>query len=341
MSTRQRPGHPYWTPNLKKRMVAITASLVVGVALMAVKFYTYLLTGSSAILSDALESIINVVASAFAMGSILFSALPPDEDHPYGHGKIENFSAGFEGALIILAAIGIFKTGVAHLIDPHPLPNLKIGLVLLVGAAMINLALGIALMRTGRKTESLALTADGKHILTDVYTSGGVVIGLLLVYLTGWYWLDGTVACLVGLNILFTGAKLIRESFAGLMDRSDPDLLDEIAALVLAHKKDYWIDIHQLRVLRSGNHVHIDFHMVLPWDFSLAKAHAEVKKLENILIDHFKGRASVLIHADPCKTPECPICGRPDCDNRTGAHEKAVPWTREMLIRYGQKQASK
>jgi cation diffusion facilitator family transporter len=338
MPTFQRSRSQYWTPNLKKRLVAITASLLVGLGLMALKFYTYRMTDSSAILSDALESIINVVASAFAMGSILFSAMPPDEDHPYGHGKIEYFSAGFEGALIILAAIGIFKTGVDHLIHPRHLPNLGEGLLLLMGAAVVNLTLGIVLIRTGRKTGSMALTADGKHILTDVYTSAGVVIALFLVYLTGWYWLDGTVACLVGLNILVTGAKLIRESFAGLMDTSDPELLDEITALVQAHKKTHWIDIHQLRAHRSGNHVHIDFHMVLPRDFSLATAHAEVKEIEKALESHFKGDASVLIHADPCEAPDCPVCSRTGCQNRGDEYDENASWTRELLIRSQKKQ---
>jgi cation diffusion facilitator family transporter len=143
------------------------------------------------------------------------AAKPPDESHPYGHGKIEYFSAGFEGALIILAAIGIFKTGISHILNPHPLEYLQQGIFLLVGASAVNLLLGILLLRVGKQNQSLVLTADGKHILTDVYTSLGVLAGLFLVDYTGWFWLDGVIAIIVGINILITGAKLVRQSLPG------------------------------------------------------------------------------------------------------------------------------
>jgi cation diffusion facilitator family transporter len=286
----------------KLRMTTIAISLSVSVALMAVKFYTFHLTRSSAVLSDALESIINVVAAAFAVVSIWMAAQPPDADHPYGHGKIEYFSAGFEGALIIIAAIGIFKTGISHLLMPKPLDNLQTGLVILIAAAAINLLLGIGLVRVGKKTESLTLIADGRHVLTDVYTSVGVVAGLLLVQLTGWLWLDGGIACLVGVNILLTGTRLVRQSFSALMDASDPRLLDEISRLLEKHRRGVWIDIHQLRAWRSGNFVHIDLHLVLPRDYLLDDAHAQAKSLEKLLINHFEGNAGVLIHMDPCGT---------------------------------------
>ncbi len=284
------------------RMTTIGISLSVSVALMAVKFYTYHLTRSSAVLSDALESIINVVAAAFAVVSIWMAAQPPDSDHPYGHGKIEYFSAGFEGALIIFAAIGIFKTGISHLLRPQPLANLQAGLAILVAAAAINLLLGIGLVSVGKKTESLTLIADGRHVLTDVYTSVGVVVGLLLVHLTGWLWLDGGIACLVGVNILVTGTRLVRQSFSALMDASDPHLLDEISRLLEKHRQDDWIDIHQLRAWRSGNFVHIDLHLVLPRDYLLDDAHNQAKALEKLLVEHFGGNAGVLVHMDPCGT---------------------------------------
>ena len=200
---------------LGARLPAILISFVVGLLLMGVKFYAYRLTGSSAILSDALESIINVVASGFAIASILIASKPPDADHPYGHGKVEYFSAGFEGALIILAAFGIFRTALPRILNPQPLPYLSEGLLILLAAGLVNLLLGVGLIRVARKTDSLVLMADGKHILTDVYTSGGVVIGLWLVSLTGYYWLDGAIACAVGLNILVTGGMLVRQSIAG------------------------------------------------------------------------------------------------------------------------------
>ena len=288
--------------HLKTRMRAICISLVVSVGLMAAKFYAFHLTRSSAVLSDALESIINVVAAAFAVGSIWMAAKPPDSEHPYGHGKIEFFSAGFEGALIIFAAVGIFKTGISHLLMPKPLANLQAGLAILVGASAINLLLGIGLVRVGKKVQSMTLIADGKHVLTDVYTSVGVVAGLFLFQWTGWRWLDGGIACLVGINILLTGTRLVGQSFSALMDASDPQLLDEISRLIEKHRKGVWIDIHQLRAWRSGNFVHIDLHLVLPRQHLLDDAHTEAKALEQLLIDYFEGNADVLVHMDPCGT---------------------------------------
>jgi cation diffusion facilitator family transporter len=311
----------------KSNFAVIAFSIFVGVILMAVKFYAYKITGSSAILSDALESIINVVAGAFAMFSILLAAKPPDESHPYGHGKIEYFSAGFEGALIILAAIGIFKTGISHLLYPHPLEYLQQGILLLVSASAVNLLLGILLLRVGKRNQSVVLTADGKHILTDVYTSLGVLAGLVLVNYTGWFWLDGVIAIIVGINILITGANLVRQSYAGLMNKAEPDLLREIADLLIANRKDIHIDVHQLRAWRSGNFIHIDFHLILPRDFSLDCAHRENKALEKTIQDYFGGRASVMIHLDPCLDQECPVCGQSLCTLRHSHQNELVQWT--------------
>ena len=179
------------------------AAVIFGVVIMGLKFYGYLITGSSAILSDALESIINVVASAFGLGSVILSARPADENHPYGHGRIEFFSAGFEGSLILIAAVGIFFEGLKQTIYPIDLPNLGEGLFFLVTAGLGNLVLGLALLRVGKRTGSIVLEADGKHLLTDVFTSVVVLIGLLLVFLTGWFRLDGLIACAAGINIVF------------------------------------------------------------------------------------------------------------------------------------------
>jgi len=317
------------------RITAISLSLFIGTALMLGKFYIYTMTRSTAVLSDALESIINVVASTFALVSILVADRPPDRNHPYGHGKIEYFSAGFEGALIILAAVGIFITAWPHLFHTDELPHLESGLLILFGISLINLLLGVGLVLTGRRTASLTLIADGKHVLTDVYTSGGVVLGLLCAYLTGWYWLDGAIAYLVALNILFSGWQLVRQSFTGLMDAADPEFLKSIADLIIKHRKDVWIDIHQLRAWRSGNFAHIDLHLILPQELSLEESHRESKALEKIIVDHFKGKASVLIHTDPCEDPDCPTCRRHLCRIRAENLTNTVSWDLETLIRQG------
>ncbi|BBO87362.1 cation diffusion facilitator family transporter [Desulfosarcina ovata] len=330
MRTQSDPK-PFISIQFKRRMRAITSSLIVATGLMAAKFYSYHLTHSSAVLSDALESIINVVAAAFAMVSIWMAAQPPDPEHPYGHGKIEYFSAGFEGALIILAAIGIFKTGIDQLMFPHPLANLNAGLLVLVAASAANLGLGIILIRIGNRVQSLTLVADGKHVLTDVYTSGGVVAGLILVQWTGWMWLDGSIACLVGVNILLTGTRLVGQSFSALMDASDPMLLDRITQLIITHRHPHWIDIHQLRAWRSGNFVHIDLHLVLPRQYQIDDAHADAKVLEQMLIDHFDGNAGVLVHIDPCQEDDCPVCRKYRCEQRKKPFNNTRAWDRESL----------
>lgn len=315
----------------KLRVKAISISFAVGLVLTGVKFNAWFLTGSSAILSDALESIINIVAAAFALGSVIWATKPPDESHPYGHGKIENFSAGFEGALIIIAACGIFWTGTRRIFRPQPLTSMDAGLLLLLGAGLVNLFLGLYLVRTGKKTDSLTLYADGKHVLTDVYTSAGVLGGLVLVRHTGWYGLDGIIAAIVGCHILISGFKLVRRSFAGLMDESDPDLLKRISTLLTIHRKDEWIDIHHLRAWRSGNLIHIDFHLILPRDMSLKNAHGEADELENLISKDFNGMASVLIHMAPCIDDECPICARDSCGLRKKPLHKTNDWNRKAL----------
>ena len=201
---------------------------LVGVGLMGLKFYGFWITGSSAILSDALESIINVVASGFGLGSIWISAKTADESHPYGHGKIEFFSVGFEGALIIIAAGGIFFEGMKQILSPQYLANLERGLFFLLAAGLGNLVLGLTLLRIGRRTKSLVLEADGKHLLTDVFTSGAVLLGLGIVYFTGWFRFDGIITCIAGANIVFWGTGLVRQAFGGLMHASDPELLIDL-----------------------------------------------------------------------------------------------------------------
>lgn len=320
-------------PDQKIRLIAISLSFGIGLVLMFLKFYIFHLTQSSAVLSDALESIINIVASAFAAVSIWIAVKPPDAKHPYGHGKIEFFSAGFEGALIIIAAIGIFKTGIDRILNPSKLPHLGIGLASLATIGLVNLLLGFFLLKIGRRTSSLTLIADGKHILTDVYTSFGIILGLGLVYLTGWLWMDGVIACIVGINILATGGKLVIHASAGLMDSSDPELLDEISALLNAHRKSYWIDVHQLRAWCSGNHVHMDFHLVLPRTFSLVETHHEIKEIERLMSDQFDGRASVLVHTDPCKDPHCAVCQHYNCGIRTKQLQKTSSWSSGQTVK--------
>lgn len=313
------------------RLLAISLSVAVSCLLLAGKFYAYWLTGSAAILSDALESIINVVASAFALVAVVTAAKPPDPSHPYGHGKIEYVAAGFEGALIILAALGILYESLKQILQPAPLPHLDLGLGLILGITAINLVLGLILIYTGRRTDSLVLVADGKHVLSDVLTSAGVLAGLALILLSGWLWLDGVVALLVGVNILFTGGQLLRQSVSGLLDAADMALLQQISEVLRQHRKSIWIDIHQLRARRAGDRIYLDFHLILPRDLTLEEGHREVKELERIFQAHFQGEAEVHIHLDPCDDLECPVCGYDPCQIRQQELARQRLWRQDIL----------
>ncbi len=319
-------------PERKARLYAISLSLLVGSMVMAVKFYAYSLTDSSALLSDALESIINVVASTFALWSILFSERPPDHTHPYGHGKVEYFSAGFEGALIIIAACGIFQAAWPRIFNPHEILNLDKGLALLALTGVVNLMLSLGLICVGKRTQSIVLTADGKHILTDVLTTVGIFIGLLVVRFTGYLWLDGVVAMVMAAIILYTGAKLVRQAFGGLMDASSPELLDEVSTLLSRKRKDTWIDMHRLRAWRAGSQIRVDFHLVLPQDLSVLEISHEIAEVKNILGVRYGGFVDVLVHTDPCGTRDCPACVRPLCKLRERPSRYQMLWYREVVL---------
>lgn len=318
----------------RNRILAVGCSLLVGTALMGLKFYNYYLTGSAAILSDALESIINVVASAFALMSVILAARPPDPCHPYGHGKIEYFSAGFEGGLIFIAALGIVHQGYHQIMAPHEISNLKAGLWLLFLGGVVNLVLGLALIKVGRRSHSLTLTADGKHILTDVYSTVGVLAGLFLVQQTNLYWLDGAIAWVMAVLIIVTGTQLMRHSYAGLMDAADPELLNEISRLINDNRRESWIDIHRLRAWRAGNRLFLDFHLILPRDLTLEDAHTEVMKLRRILETQLDGMVEALIHAEPCAEAECPICELDPCRLRETPYKQRSSWGLARLTSY-------
>jgi cation diffusion facilitator family transporter len=318
------------TDELRLRRRAIFASVLVGAALLIVKFLAAWLTGSAAILSDALESIINVVASGFAFYSIMLSARPPDRSHPYGHGKIEPFSAGFEGALIILAALAILWEALPGVFHPRPLAQLDLGIVLVLAAAVVNAVLGLFLIRTGTRTRSLALIADGRHIVTDVYTSVGVVVGLVLARLTGWMVLDSLTACAVASNIILSGAGLLRQSVSHLMDEADESVLDNIVETLQNIRRPEWIDLHHLRSWRSGDRHHIDFHLTLPRYWDLEQCHDAETSVEEWLVEHLGGQGEVLVHLDPCTPHHCPLCRVLDCPVRSTRFRSLPAWTVEM-----------
>jgi len=308
---------------LKKNTAII--SLVIGMLMFVAKMGAFLVTGSAAIFSDAAESIVHILATSMALTSIIISSKPADDSHPYGHGNVEYFSAGIEGALIFVAAIVIIFQAVTDLIVGTELRSLSIGVIVVTGAGIINLVLGYYLINIGKKTNSLTLVADGKHILTDSATSIGVLIGIILVLLTDILILDPIIAIVVALNILRTGYRLIRVSIGGLMMETDPKLLQKISTILSDMRKEYWIDLHELRYWKSGDRLFIDFHLILPYYFTIEQTHKEEKEIDEKLEEVFPN-SQIKIHFDYCRPELCRFCGYEECAVREEKRTVLFDW---------------
>jgi cation diffusion facilitator family transporter len=301
------------------RLTAGTISLVVGAGLMLIKFLAYRVTGSSAILSDALESIINVVAAAFAMGSILFAGRPADRGHPYGHGKIEYFSAAFEGGLISFAAVAIIIKAVEALTKGSHVESIETGLIIIAAAGAVNALLGLFLLRVGKRTNSLILMADGHHVLSDFWTTAGVIVGLILVKVTGQTWLDPLVAIVVALNLARTGFLLVRHAARALLDEEDSELLQKILDSSEKVRSAGIIRIHHLRAIRVGRFAHVDAHLVVPEFWTVQEAHDQQDAFEKRLLEITSIEGEVLFHTDPCWQLYCEVCDLGNCPVRKTA----------------------
>jgi cation diffusion facilitator family transporter len=298
------------------RLRAGWIALGTGVLVFAVKVAAWGLTGSTAVLSDALESVVNVVAGALLLFSLHVSMQPADRNHPYGHGKVEFFSAGVEGTLIAIAALLIGIEAVRHLVVGAELRQLDLGLVLVSAATALNAGVGAWLLRVGRRAHSLALVADGKHLLTDVWTSVGVIVGLALVRLTGFDVLDPLVALLVALHVLRTGYELGRQAVGGLMDEADPNLLARMVAALEREREPWLIDAHSLRSWRSGHTEHVDLHVVVPRYFDADRLHQLGEVVESTLIGSSGLPGEAIVHFDPCRPRYCKTCRMEACPVR-------------------------
>ena len=311
---------------------AALISLIVGITMLVIKTTAYALTHSAAILSDAMESVVHIVATSMALYSVIVSHKPADESHPFGHGKIEFFSAGVEGMLIFIAGIAIIAESVRGILFGRQLAALGVGFLLTLAASVINLLLGIFLIRRGKATSSLTLVADGKHVLTDSYTSFAVVVGVGAVMLTGWEILDPVVAIGVALNILFSGYTLVRVSVGGLMDESDRSTLERVVAIINQHRTPTWIALHNLRVMRSGNVHHVNFHLTIPFYWNVSHAHLFEHEVSATISDGLEGRAQVLVHLDPCQSGDCAACAVLPCAERKLPLVKTPSWDVHTLV---------
>ncbi len=313
---------------IKKRAAII--SLVIGLGMFVFKMGAYMITNSAAIFSDALESVVHIAATSMALFSIYLSLEPADDSHPYGHGNIEYFSAGLEGLLIIIAAAAIIYNAAHAFIVGIVLEELDLGFWIILFAGVVNFFLGFFLINTGKRTNSLTLVADGRHVLTDSITSLAVVVGLLLVLLTDYVILDPVVAILIAFNIIFTGYKLIRESVGGLMHETDTEMLNEIVVKIGSIKKNYWVDVHHLRFWKSGERIFIDMHLVLPFFFTIKQSHDEDSFLDSAIKEISKN-AEIKIHLDYCLPDLCKYCSYKECSERSELKTKTLDWSASRL----------
>lgn len=299
----------------------------VGLALFVIKVLAWWLTDSVAVLTDAMESTVNVVAGFIGLYSLYLSAKPRDREHPYGHGKVEFISAGIEGTLITIAGLLIIYEALKRLRNPEPIGNLDEGIFLVAISAVANFIVGWIAIRQGRKNNSLALVASGRHLQSDTWTTAGIVGGLFLLRITGWLWIDSAVATIFALVIIFTGYRIVRSSIAGVMDQADDALLAKLVDWLRQHRRENWIDIHNLRIIKYGAVLHLDFHLTVPWYLRVKDAHTELDAIESTVQKQFGDSVEMFVHTDPCRPAACPICLKKNCPERQKPFVRALEWT--------------
>lgn len=305
----------------------------ISIVLLAVKFLAYYFTHSVAVLTDALESIVNVAAGFIGLYSLHVAAKPRDKDHPYGHGKAEFLSAAVEGTLIGVAGTLILYEAIQHLIHPVVLKEIDTGIWLVGATAVVNFIMGYYCVLIGKKNNSLALEASGKHLQSDTYSTLGIIAGLLFLFFTGYQWIDSAVALFFGFFIVYTGYKIIRQSIAGIMDEADEKLLAKMVEVLNKTRRENWVDLHNLRVIKYGSVLHLDCHLTVPWYLNVNEAHEEINELGKIVKKEFGESLEMFVHSDGCMPFQCPICDKKNCPVRQHTFVKEIRWTVENILK--------
>jgi cation diffusion facilitator family transporter len=313
------------TDKRRLRLTGGVLSLVLGLAVTILKFVAFKVTGSTALFSDALESVVNVVAAGFAIWAIRAAEDPPDDEHPYGHGKLEFVTAVFEGGLISFAGL-VIAYEAAHVFARGPrMPHLETGLWIVILAGVINGFLGLLLLRIGKHAHSAALEADGKHVLSDFVTTSGILVALGVVKLTGWAWIDPVVAIVVALLLAVTGIRMVRGSIRSLIDAADPALLETLLGSLERHRQPGIIRVHHVRAMRNGRRIHVDGHLVLPEFWSIEESHDVVDAFQEEVVKDSFPEGEIEFHVDPCRRMYCRSCDLTPCPIRQAPFEHRPP----------------
>ncbi len=310
---------------VQKRIAALS------ILLLIVKAVAWYLTGSVAILTDAFESIVNVVAGLIGVYSLYISAKPQDLDHPYGHGKAEFISAAIEGSLISIAGLIIIYKAFTNLLHPQQIKELDYGIILIAATGVVNYIAGSICVRTGKQNNSLALISSGKHLQSDTWSTLGIVVGLILMLITKQLWIDSVVAILFSILIIFTGYKILRSSVAGIMDEADTELLKKMVQMLNTNRRVNWIDLHNLRIIKYGSRIHLDCHLTVPWYLNVNEAHQEIDVLSSMVKDEFGESVELFVHSDGCLDFSCRICSKEDCTVRRHPFQQKIEWTIENI----------
>lgn len=317
--------------NLKfnvQRMIAILSFLIfVG------KLTAYFLTNSVGILTDALESTVNVTTGFITLYAIYISLKPKDENHPFGHGKAEFLSASVEGFLIIIAGLIIIFEAIKRLFIPAQISQLDTGIIIVAVAGLLNYLMGWYSIKVGKRNNSIALISGGKHLQSDTYSSIGLVVGLVLLYYTKLVWLDSLIALIFGTIIVVTGLKILKETTSNLMDEADFKLIEKFGSIIDNNKRDEWIDVHNFKLVKYGNVFHINCDLVLPWNLYLSDAHEEGEKLKKLLVSNFPEDIVFNLHTDECFKEYCKNCKRVDCNERTKDFEAQLNFDLRMFTK--------
>ena len=306
---------------------------LLSVVLFLAKMLAWHLTHSVTVLTDALESIVNVVAGFLGLFSIILANMPRDTNHPYGHGKAEFLSSAVEGTLILISGVVIIYEAICHLIVPHQLERLNMGLLIIAASGGLNFLAGKYAESQGKKSNSMILISAGKHLQTDAWSTVAVITGLALLVLTHnhWVWLDSVVALCFSVIIMITGYKVLRRSISGIMDEMDLVLLKEVIEVLQANREAEWVDLHNLRVIQYGSLMHLDAHMTLPWYYQVKDADREIHEVEKLIKSHFNNQVELFIHIDACLPYQCKLCSMPECPERQHAFEEQEIWTIDNL----------
>lgn len=300
---------------------------IIAILQFFIKITAWYLTDSLAILSDALESIINIIGAVAGLIALRLAMKPKDMNHPYGHGKIEFLSSAFEGLIIGTTGLIIIYESIVSFKIEREISSLDYGVLLILVSGLVNFVLGKYAIKKSNEYNSLQLSTSGHHLLSDGYTTMALVVGLIILYFTNIAQIDNIIALLLSIILIITSYKILRKSLAGILDEADDELLDKVILFLNKIKNENWVDLHNLRIIKYGSTLHFDCHLTVPWYFNVNEAHAEVDALEKAIRNEFGDSIEMFVHTDGCMPFSCKICTKHDCTKRISPFEKKIEWT--------------